>query len=137
MTKKLCQTQTFLFKNGVLRVSTVRTQLLQSILYLYLLWRSFHLWKIGIWIPSISMKTIFHYVIHTSNEPQSLNFYYSTTIAFFKSLSTVSEGRAPTASHFLIAGALRLASFFKGSYQPRYSRGAPSRLLRESTATIR
>ena len=41
--------------------------------------------------------------------------YSSRTIAFFSRLATVSLGCAPTASHFLMAGALRLVSFFRGS----------------------
>ena len=39
-------------------------------------------------------------------------------MAFLSSFSTVSEGWAPTDSHFLIAGAFRLVSFRRGSYQP-------------------
>ena len=49
----------------------------------------------------------------------------------------MSEGWAPLPSHALIAGASRLDCFFTGSYQPRYSRGAPSRRLRESIAMMR
>ena len=45
----------------------------------------------------------------------SLSLYSSRTIAFFSRLATVSLGCAPTASHFLIAGALRLVSFLSGS----------------------
>jgi hypothetical protein len=47
-------------------------------------------------------------------------FVQSMTIAFFSKARTVSEGWAPTASHFLMAGALRLVSFRSGSYQPRF-----------------
>eukprot|EP00204_Picochlorum_oklahomense_P005020 CAMPEP_0118801992 /NCGR_PEP_ID=MMETSP1161-20130426/3461_1 /TAXON_ID=249345 /ORGANISM="Picochlorum oklahomensis, Strain CCMP2329" /LENGTH=58 /DNA_ID=CAMNT_0006729985 /DNA_START=9 /DNA_END=185 /DNA_ORIENTATION=+ len=57
-------------------------------------------------------------------------------MAFFNNPDTVSDGLAPSESHFLIAGALRLASFFIGSYHPRYSNGAPSRRFLESMATI-
>ena len=39
-------------------------------------------------------------------------------MAFLSSLSTVSDGCAPTESHFLIAGAFKLVSFRSGSYQP-------------------
>ncbi len=42
------------------------------------------------------------------------------TMAFLSSCRTVSEGWAPTASHFLMAGAFRFVSFRSGSYQPRF-----------------
>lgn len=80
------------------------------------------------------------------NFPFSSGFFYflffnkklnhSSTIALFNNASTVSEGCAPTDNHFLIAGALRLASFFKGSYHPKYSKGAPSLRFLESIAMI-
>ena len=73
----------------------------------------------------------------------------------------MSDGLAPTSSHFFISGAFRLVSFLSGSYHPSSckvnslhamtvdrdvmseqthverltSSGLPSRLLRESTAT--
>jgi hypothetical protein len=39
------------------------------------------------------------------------------TYAFFSRFLTVSDGCAPTVSHFLMAGAFRLVSFFRGSAQ--------------------
>lgn len=50
-----------------------------------------------------------------SSLPSRLQSYSSRTIAFFSRLATVSVGCAPTASHFLMAGALRLVSFLSGS----------------------
>jgi hypothetical protein len=41
-------------------------------------------------------------------------------MAFFSRARTVSEGWAPTASHFLMAGAFKLVSLRSGSYQPRF-----------------
>jgi hypothetical protein len=44
----------------------------------------------------------------------------SMTMAFFSKARTVSEGWAPTLSHFLMAGAFRFVSFRSGSYHPRF-----------------
>ena len=40
------------------------------------------------------------------------------TMARFNSRDTVSEGFAPTLSHFLMAGAFKFVSFRSGSYHP-------------------
>lgn len=40
---------------------------------------------------------------------------YSTTIAFFSRFPTVCDVCAPTANHFLMAGAFKFVSFFSGS----------------------
>ena len=62
--------------------------------------------------------------LHTEPPPKTLRaatrwpHAYSMMSDFLRRAPTVSEGCAPLASHALMAGALRLDSFFMGSYQP-------------------
>ena len=71
---------------------------------------------------------------------QSYTLHYFTVsvgMAFFSSAWTVSEGWAPSSSHFLTSGAFTYVSFVKGLYHPRFAKYFPSRGFRLSAATMR